>query len=244
MEPLIGVSFSAGRPVVDGAGRIYFAENLGPPFDIGRLRVISPDGTVLVDSFATVPANLSMIQSPFDSVWNGDLLMTPNENTSLWGLVRVDSNGQVTIAGEGFRRGTLAFGPDSAFYVGIQADNAVYRITPAEELTVSIDISPGNSRNPINPSSKGRLKIAILTTDEFDASTVDVSTVHFGTGAAEAVWYRLVDIDDDGDMDLALKFNTQDTGIACGDTEATLTGNTFDGVQITGTDSLKTVGCR
>jgi hypothetical protein len=32
--------------------------------------------------------------------------------------------------------------------------------------------------------------------------------------------------------------------IACGDTEATLTGETFDGSPITGIDAVKTVGCK
>lgn len=109
---------------------------------------------------------------------------------------------------------------------------------------VTIDIKPGSNINPINPGSKGKLTIAILTTEDFDASTVDASTVRFGPGAAVPVNYRLEDVDDDGDWDLALKFNTQETGIACGDTEASLTGQTIDGVQITGVDSIKTVGCK
>jgi hypothetical protein len=115
-------------------------------------------------------------------------------------------------------------------------------IKPSE--LVAIDIKPGNDRNPINPRSRGRLTVAILVTDEFDASTVDVSTVQFGRGAAEPVWYRLYDVGADGDWDLVLKFNTQDTGIVCGDTEATLTGETFDGLSFAGTDSIKTVGCK
>jgi len=51
------------------------------------------------------------------------------------------------------------------------------------------------------------------------------------------------DIDGDGDMDVVLHFNSQDTGIQCGDTDATLTGMTGSGQAITGTDSIKTVPC-
>jgi hypothetical protein len=36
---------------------------------------------------------------------------------------------------------------------------------------------------------------------------------------------------------------TQDTGIQCGDTEASLTGQTYGGQDITGTDAIQTVGC-
>ena len=52
------------------------------------------------------------------------------------------------------------------------------------------------------------------------------------------------DLDNDGDMDLLFHFRTRETGISCGDTEATLTGQTWDGTLISGTDSVNTVSCR
>ena len=56
--------------------------------------------------------------------------------------------------------------------------------------------------------------------------------------------YALEDIDLNGDLDLILHFQTQDTGIACGDTSAFLTGETFDNDMIEGTDSILTVACQ
>jgi hypothetical protein len=50
-------------------------------------------------------------------------------------------------------------------------------------------------------------------------------------------------IDTDGEMDMVLHFDTQDTGIACGDTEATLTGETFANRLISGADPIVTVNC-
>jgi len=42
---------------------------------------------------------------------------------------------------------------------------------------------------------------------------------------------------------LLLLFRVRETGIAFGDTEVSLTGTTYAGHDIIGTDSIKTVGC-
>ena len=52
------------------------------------------------------------------------------------------------------------------------------------------------------------------------------------------------DVDSDGDLDLVLHFRTQDTDIQCGDTFASLTGETTSGIAIEGSDSISTVGCK
>jgi hypothetical protein len=113
------------------------------------------------------------------------------------------------------------------------------KVVPPEE--VEIDIKPGSFPNSINPNSKGVIPVAILTTADFDATTVDAETVRFGPAGAEAVHWALEDVDDDGDIDMILHFRTQDTGIKAGDTEAELTGKTIDGVGIHGSDSVRTV---
>lgn len=114
------------------------------------------------------------------------------------------------------------------------------------EVPVAIDIKPGSFPNSISLHNNGRLPVAILTTGAFNVATVDAATVLFGATEGKAVpaTFALEDVDEDGDTDLVLHFNTQDTGIVCGDTSATLTGKTIGGQAITGTDSINTVGCR
>lgn len=50
------------------------------------------------------------------------------------------------------------------------------------------------------------------------------------------------DVDGDGDLDLVFHFRLGDTGLTCNSTEGTLTGQTFGGAAIEGTDALHMVG--
>ena len=126
----------------------------------------------------------------------------------------------------------------------------LYRRTPLESgpsqlvikrlvLLIEIDIKPCSLPNPINLKSKGNVPVAILTTNDFDASTVDPASIVFA-GASPLKWH-LEDVDCDGDIDLLLHFKTPELELAADSTEATLTGETWDFQQIQGTDSVRIV---
>ena len=120
-------------------------------------------------------------------------------------------------------------------------------------LDVSVDIKPGSDSNPINVNSKGVIAVAILSSQDFDARTVDPNAVLFaGASAAHLLdedgdgdidWDDLADhVDDvnsDGLVDVVLHFRTQKTNLEEGDEEACLTGETFDGLPIKGCDSVR-----
>lgn len=114
---------------------------------------------------------------------------------------------------------------------------------------VNMDIKPGNKHNKLNPRSRGTIWVAILSDigpeSPFDPlSQVDISTVGFGPDAAKVIRDKTRDINRDGVNDLLLLFKIRETGIACGETEAILTGETFDAQQFSGTDLIHTIGCR
>lgn len=119
-------------------------------------------------------------------------------------------------------------------------------LTSPSVALVQIDIKPGSVPNSINPRSKGKLPVAILTTPAFDATTVNPASVRFGPTGTEAapVHSALADVDGDGDIDLILHFKTRATGIQCGDKSALLSGEAFGGQAIQGSDSVRTVGCK
>jgi len=116
--------------------------------------------------------------------------------------------------------------------------------------TLTLDIKPGSDPNSINCNNdQGVIPVAILTTDDFDATSVDHTTVMF-EGAEETHVNRRTgdarrheeDVDGDGDTDLVLHFRLGDTALGCSSTEGTLTGEAFDGTPIELTDSVRMVG--
>jgi len=128
---------------------------------------------------------------------------------------------------------------------GVQVDDCDQSDVVIEQggHVVSIDIVPHKDPNIINLKSDVFVPVAILTEGDFDAEGVDPGSTRFGPGGATAKRYMVKDVDRDGDPDLLLYFKIQRTGITCSDTEATLSGETYEGQSFTGTDSIQTVGC-
>jgi len=133
----------------------------------------------------------------------------------------------------------------------IQADD-VADLTAAQVTftAVAIDVKPGSDPNSINcENGKGIIPVAILTTEDFDATTVDHTTATF-EGASETHVDKKSgeprrheeDVDGDGDTDLVFHFRLGDTGLTCSSTEGTLVGAIFDGQPIEGSDAVHMVG--
>lgn len=111
--------------------------------------------------------------------------------------------------------------------------------SPPVEMDVDIDIKPGGNTNSINLKSKGVVPVALLTTPEFDATTIDPFTVEFA--GAKPVKWSFKDVDGDGDIDTLFHFKTQELDLDSNNTQATLTGQTFNPSGIIGTDSVNIV---
>jgi hypothetical protein len=111
---------------------------------------------------------------------------------------------------------------------------------------IEVEIKPGDP-NDVKLKKKGMLPVAILTTPEFDASTVDASTAYLGTTECAAkkngsLMARLEDVDGDGDLDLMMQFDKKDL-IDSGDlsvatAELMLTAYTFGGAPTVGADAV------
>lgn len=114
---------------------------------------------------------------------------------------------------------------------------------------VDVDIKAGSDPNSINCSAQNKvIAVAILTTDDFDATTIDDTTVVF-EGASETHVDKKSgdprrheeDVDGDGDIDLVFHLLLGDTRLGCDSTEGSLAGETFDGQVIVGGDVVRMV---
>ena len=119
-------------------------------------------------------------------------------------------------------------------------------------LIVGVDIMPRQEPNVIDLQSRRFIRVAVLGSDSFDVSAIDPSTLRFGPKGAAAFQQAgsgpfqksyPQDINGDGYDDLIAGFLIQDTGIACGDETATLTGGTYAGEEFQGYDWIETVKC-
>jgi len=115
---------------------------------------------------------------------------------------------------------------------------AVYRIP---EIPVRIDIKPGDDWNTINPGSSGVIPVAILSSEEFDATTVDPATILL-EGAEVAVRGKgklLADVEDvnnDGLPDLVCQVETESLTLDPDVGEVWLTAETVNLEKVIGSD--------
>lgn len=118
-------------------------------------------------------------------------------------------------------------------------------VLSAQSIKVSIDVKPGDNPTSIEADRGGLLPVAILSTREFDASTVNPSTIRVGPTGTEAEAFRSMveDVDRDGRADRLVLVRVQDLRIECEDKVIRLTGRTVAGVAIEGSEAVTIQGC-
>jgi hypothetical protein len=206
---------------------------------------ITPDA---VDDLATALENQATI---IDVLGNDSLGNAPSG-------VEIEAgpeNGSATVQADD----TIRYSPNFGFFGD---DSFEYRLTDAngdsDVATVTvcvfgggqlpIDIMPSDPGNNLNlrAGSGASISVAVLSASEICAAPnlIDPLTLKFGPGQANISGSpHARDVDRDGDEDLVVKFLTHETGIACGDTQASLSGRTFDSLSISGSDATNTFNC-
>ena len=113
-------------------------------------------------------------------------------------------------------------------------------------LHINIDIKPGKENiSPLNPKSKGKVPVALLSAEDFNPADVDVSSLTFGHDGDEDSMVKCnkgsADFNKDGVKDLICHFDNQMASFHGSDEEGLLKGKLKDGTLSAGRGLLKVV---
>jgi hypothetical protein len=252
-------------PGTDYGGLMYVALEGGG--HTGPYGVFTIDQAGHATEFAPVLVTAFAVEIDPYGLFEGSLFVTGkwHSDQPYYSMWRAHADGHVTE----FAVGTIgtnhllvfAFGPDGAMYVPEYSRDegvvVITRITAIEPYEVAIDIKPGSCPNPLNVASGGVLPVAILGSQDFDVTRIDVAPTRLAGAAPVRSSYEDVAAPaadgsececategPDGYIDLTLKFKTQQIVNSLGepgDGETpvlTLTGVLTDGTPIEGTDCI------
>jgi hypothetical protein len=135
-------------------------------------------------------------------------------------------------------------------------NNIIYGVTDSfscfavafEVLSIQIDIKPGSDPNSINLGAAGTIPVAILSSSEFHATTIDPSTVTLSgasvglKGKGSRYMASSEDVNGDGLTDLIIHVEIFELNLVEGSSNSVLYGYSYDGtVVIQGIDSINVV---
>jgi uncharacterized delta-60 repeat protein len=246
-DPSVNIVFALARYNTDGSLDMSFdgdgkvTTDLGGSRDLGYAIALQPDGRIIVagehwQDGSNIDFGLARYNpdgSPDAAFGTDGKVITDLSPGDYGSSVAIQPDGKIIMAGT----------TTNANYF----DFAVARyqvVSPVRE--VAIDIKPDSRRNQVNPTSRGRIRVAILSAPDFDApAMIDRNTVRFGRTGDETSLLSCKkkgqDVNHDGLQDLICEFSVRATGFRIGDTIGILTAHTIDGITLTGSDSVKVV---
>jgi hypothetical protein len=181
------------------------------------------------------------VMIPFSDARTTTLKSTFSMSGSLGGIARDLLFGVgLSLSGSGITTADLTlndFGGKRTYVL----HSLIYRFG----FQASVDIKPGDDSNHINLSSRGKTPVAILSTADFDASTINPFTI---TVAGAPVTLKpngtpmssLEDINGDGLLDLVVHVSTAALQ-PDSDNDCLVEGTTFDGQYFFGFDTITVV---
>ncbi|MEM6817671.1 MAG: hypothetical protein AAF578_02675 [Pseudomonadota bacterium] len=225
LRTLVGDRASRRAVAADEAGTLYLAD-IG-----GQIQKVEwgIDGSVTVESFSFMCPLSSDFEIP---CFFSDIDFMPDGN-----LVLGDRLGNVNIVDPEL------MAVQSIFSIGDRT-TFVAVVPEPSGLALEAEIFTGRSTGAINPSRTRNINLAIYSTEEFDARTIDSATARLGPAEAPiGTRRRVFDVNGDGSRDAYFRFRTSETGVACGDTEITFSAFLDDGTAVSTTLPIETVGC-
>jgi probable HAF family extracellular repeat protein len=235
-----GTGFEAFRWTAE-TGMVGLGDLPGGRF-FSDARAISADGSVIVGVASTDTGSEAFIWDSVHGIRSvRDVLISQGVDLTGWQLLEATG-----IAADG--RTIVGWGTNPSG----QRECWIAQLAPSP-LAVTIDIKPDDADIAINLNSNGVLAVAVLTTPDFDATTIDtsdLSRIQFGdangTARVSPLRFAFEDVNHDGFLDLIVFFDMRairETGALTADsTLGELTGFTTGGTPFLGTDALRIVG--
>jgi hypothetical protein len=111
---------------------------------------------------------------------------------------------------------------------------------------VTVDVKPGETPNGINMRLDTLIPVAVISTKDFDATTIDPTSIRFGPAKAVEVHGQShsEDVNRDGRLDSVFHFSSGATGFICSDKSGIIAGKAFTGIAVLGSDSIVVTGCK
>jgi hypothetical protein len=199
-DPALQIGGVGSFPSINDNGHVAF---IGDKIGVSNSRLFFYNGTEIIDLTATVGIAHSVLAV---SLNNSDQIAFITSPGDLWffdlktGIAKqIDSEPGTPPTVQINNRSNIAY---------IKGQNVMLATLTSGVVNVTIDIIPGSFPNSINPNSNATIPVAILTTDAFNVTTVDPSTVRFGATGTEATRLRfsLEDVNRDRRPDLLLQF--------------------------------------
>ena len=126
---------------------------------------------------------------------------------------------------------------------GAVIPDATVEVASSDAVQAFIDVAPNESTNVINPSAKGKVQVAVFSSETFDATTLAIETARF-SGAPVArnpkgqYLARPIDLDGDGLLDEVLEFEIQQLHLTSSDELGYFHGHSNDGTLVHGADVI------
>ena len=202
----------------------------------------TPPGVAITDpadGTSVVEGTLLSFAGTANDAEDGDLGATLAWESNIDGSLGVGATAEATLS-----LGVHTITATSTDGGGLPGSTQITVTITEVPRVVNIDVLPGDSANVVFPNQTGNLPVAVLSSADFNASTVDPDSLRFGLGEATRTGdVEISDVDGQFGNDTTVRFRVQDSGIFCNDTEVSVYGETLEGLPITGTGSIDATQC-
>ncbi|MCE5197499.1 MAG: hypothetical protein ABFD54_17430 [Armatimonadota bacterium] len=230
MGDVIGIAFNSRDDGPSGERIVLWKD--GVPTDLGISCGNTMDYNYDINDLGEIVGRIrfnyrSLISIPMlyrNETWmNLNDMILPGSGWTVIAPIRINNHSQIAATGVDQQRNYHAL-----------LLNPIY--------ITKIDIRPNEEPNVINLKSKGKVAVAVFASEDFRIKDLDYSTVMLA--GASSIAHELDDVDGDGTQEMVFRFKTTDLQLLPETTSLTLTGTTFNGTKVQGSDSVRIVGAK